>query len=108
MYEEANALLLSGDTAMVCTFTIPSSFCFSIVWVTVSITNASLLFFIMYNSSPFGETINFVGELTFSMVFNTEEELLEDPLLIKTPIVRFEKESSVGFTPEIWMNWEIG
>lgn len=42
------------------------------------------------------------------MVFNTEEEILEDPLLIKTPIVRFGKLSSVGYIPDTWQSWEIG
>jgi len=40
------------------------------------------------------------------MVFNAEEELLEDPLLLKTPIVRNGKEATVGFQPEIWKYWE--
>ncbi|MDX1700502.1 MAG: ArsC/Spx/MgsR family protein [Melioribacteraceae bacterium] len=39
------------------------------------------------------------------MVFNTEEELLEDPLLLKTPIVRFGRESSVGYKPDAWKEW---
>ena len=39
------------------------------------------------------------------MIFDIEEELLEDPLLIKTPIVRFGKKSSVGYNPEIWKIW---
>lgn len=40
------------------------------------------------------------------MVFNTEDELLEDPLLLKTPIVRNGKQSTVGYEPDIWKNWE--
>lgn len=40
------------------------------------------------------------------MVFNIEEELLEDPLLLKTPIVRFGREATVGYEPEIWKSWE--
>lgn len=39
------------------------------------------------------------------MVFNIEEELLNDPLLIKTPIVRNGSLSTVGYTPEIWLEW---
>lgn len=39
------------------------------------------------------------------MVFNTEEELLEDPLLIKTPIVRHGNEATVGYQPEVWKEW---
>lgn len=39
------------------------------------------------------------------MVFNLEEELLADPLLLKTPIVRNGKEVTVGYKPEVWKNW---
>lgn len=41
------------------------------------------------------------------MIFNIEEELLEDPLLIKTPIVRNGKLVTVGYKPEIWNSWLI-
>lgn len=36
------------------------------------------------------------------MVFNTEEELLEDPLLFKTPIVRSNRKVAIGYQPDIW------
>ena len=39
------------------------------------------------------------------MVFNLEEELLEDPLLLKTPIVRNGKLATIGYQPDIWKNW---
>lgn len=39
------------------------------------------------------------------MVFNIEEELLNDPLLLKTPIVRNGKEVTIGYCPEIWKVW---
>jgi arsenate reductase-like glutaredoxin family protein len=39
------------------------------------------------------------------MVFNTEEELLDDPLLFKTPIVRNGKLSTIGYAPHIWKEW---
>lgn len=39
------------------------------------------------------------------MVFDIEEELLTDPLLLKTPIVRNGKEATLGYQPEIWKNW---
>jgi arsenate reductase-like glutaredoxin family protein len=42
------------------------------------------------------------------MVFNIEEELLEDPLLFKTPVVRNGKEVTVGFEPEVWKRWLNG
>ena len=39
------------------------------------------------------------------MVYNIEEELLNDSLLLKTPIVRNGKEVTVGFEPEVWKMW---
>ncbi len=39
------------------------------------------------------------------MVYNLEEELLNDPLLLKTPIVKNGKEVTVGYEPEIWEKW---
>lgn len=34
------------------------------------------------------------------------EKLLEDPYLIKTPVVRNGKQATVGFQPDIWKSWE--
>jgi arsenate reductase len=34
------------------------------------------------------------------------EILLENPKLIKTPIVRNGQKATLGFTPEIWETWE--
>lgn len=42
------------------------------------------------------------------MVFDIEEELLSDPLLLKTPIVRNERSVAVGYKPEVWKDWIIG
>jgi len=39
------------------------------------------------------------------MVFDIETELLEDYLLVKTPIVRNGNLSTVGYQPEIWKEW---
>ena len=39
------------------------------------------------------------------MKFNLEEELLEDPLLLKTPIVRYGQNVSVGYEPDVWKGW---
>ncbi len=39
------------------------------------------------------------------MRFNIEEELLNDPLLLKTPIVRNGSNATVGYEPEIWKKW---
>ena len=41
------------------------------------------------------------------MVFNVEDELLEDPLLFKTPIVRYKGEATVGYSPEDWKKWSL-
>ena len=34
-----------------------------------------------------------------------EKTLLEDPLLLKTPIVRHGKDATVGYAPETWAGW---
>ena len=34
------------------------------------------------------------------------EKLLEDPRLLRTPIVRNGKEATVGYCPDIWKTWE--
>lgn len=39
------------------------------------------------------------------MVFDIEEELLSDPLLLKTPIVRNERLVTIGYLPDVWKNW---
>lgn len=40
------------------------------------------------------------------LVHNVEEELLSDPLLFKTPIVRNGSKATVGYRPEVWKEWE--
>jgi len=39
------------------------------------------------------------------MVFNLEEELLNDPLLFKTPLVRNGAKVTLGYEPDIWKEW---
>ena len=39
------------------------------------------------------------------MVYDIETELLEDSLLLKTPVVRNGRLTTVGFQPEVWLNW---
>jgi arsenate reductase-like glutaredoxin family protein len=39
------------------------------------------------------------------MVYDIEEELLNDPLLFKMPLVRNGKLVTVGYEPEIWKEW---
>lgn len=39
------------------------------------------------------------------MKFDIEEELLKDALLFKTPIVRYGREVTLGYQPEVWKKW---
>lgn len=39
------------------------------------------------------------------MNFDLESELLNDPLLFKTPITRLANEAAIGNTPEKWKKW---
>lgn len=34
------------------------------------------------------------------------EKLLENPKLLKTPIVRNGRQATVGYQPEVWKSWE--
>ena len=36
---------------------------------------------------------------------DVEKELLEHPLLLKTPVVRSGASASVGYVPEVWKEW---
>jgi arsenate reductase (glutaredoxin) len=38
-------------------------------------------------------------------VFNLENELLEDALLFRTPIVRNGRLVTLGYQPEVWLDW---
>jgi arsenate reductase-like glutaredoxin family protein len=35
-----------------------------------------------------------------------EQALLDDPLLLRTPIVRNGKEATIGYAPEVWATWK--
>lgn len=35
-----------------------------------------------------------------------EGKLLENPILIKTPIVRNAKLATIGYQPDVWKNWD--
>lgn len=39
------------------------------------------------------------------MVFSIEEELLNDPLLFKMPVIRNGRLVSIGYQPDIWKKW---
>lgn len=40
------------------------------------------------------------------LTHNVEEELLNHPLLFKTPIVRNGAKATVGYMPEVWKEWK--
>jgi arsenate reductase-like glutaredoxin family protein len=40
------------------------------------------------------------------LTHDPEEELLTDPLLFKTPIVRNGQKATVGYAPDIWKGWK--
>jgi len=40
------------------------------------------------------------------MVHDIETEILEHPLLLKTPIVRNGRQATVGYQPEVWKQWQ--
>jgi len=42
------------------------------------------------------------------MKFDIVRELLEDPLLFKTPIVRFGHKVTIGYAPDVWEEWVKG
>lgn len=35
-----------------------------------------------------------------------EDKVFEDPMLMKTPVVRNGKQATVGYCPEVWAAWE--
>jgi arsenate reductase len=39
------------------------------------------------------------------MKFDIAEELLDDPLLLRTPIVRYGHDVTVGHRPDLWQEW---
>jgi arsenate reductase (glutaredoxin) len=39
------------------------------------------------------------------MVFDPASKILENPLILKTPITRFGREVSVGYEPDKWIKW---
>ena len=39
------------------------------------------------------------------MEFDPEEEVLENPLLLKTPVVRRGREATLGLEPDTWKRW---
>jgi arsenate reductase-like glutaredoxin family protein len=39
------------------------------------------------------------------LTHNVEEELLNHPLLLRTPIIRDSRKATVGYVPEVWKEW---
>jgi len=39
------------------------------------------------------------------MVFDIEEELLNDSLLLKTPVLRIENRVTIGYRPDVWKGY---
>jgi arsenate reductase-like glutaredoxin family protein len=59
---------------------------------------------------PSEELIDIEGEQfkkrNFSyMIYNIDEELLNDPLLLKMPVIRNGNFITAGYKPEIWKEW---
>ena len=46
------------------------------------------------------------GNLTRRTVQEKLQKVLENPSVIKTPVVRNGKLSTLGYQPEIWKNWK--
>ena len=44
--------------------------------------------------------------LAFMSPSRIPKVLLEDSLLVKTPVVRYGSHATLGFTPEVWKGWE--
>jgi arsenate reductase (glutaredoxin) len=40
------------------------------------------------------------------LIHDIEEEILKDPLLLRTPIVRNGREATAGYQPESWKAWK--
>ena len=39
------------------------------------------------------------------MEFDVQEEVLENPLLLKTPVCRNGKDATIGHEPDVWQAW---
>jgi len=39
------------------------------------------------------------------MVYDKEAALLENPLLLKTPVIRDGRKATVGYVPDVWKSW---
>ena len=57
---------------------------------------------------PLVDTENPVAALVQYLAYESDkvEKLLENPKLLRTPIVRNGKQATVGYQPEVWKTWE--
>ncbi len=39
------------------------------------------------------------------MKFDLQEKLLEEPLILKMPIVRLKQKATLGYQPDVWKEW---
>ena len=45
------------------------------------------------------------GEFKYIASEDKLEKILENPQIIKTPVVRNGKQSTLGYMPEVWKSW---
>lgn len=50
------------------------------------------------NSAKYKKKLQFLN-------FDAEEEIAEDPSILKTPIVRNGKKATIGYAVEVWTKW---
>lgn len=53
-----------------------------------------------------GKDKNLLALIRYMSEEDKLEKVLENPQLIKTPIVRNGKQSTIGYQPEVWKTWE--
>lgn len=52
-----------------------------------------------------GKDKNLLALIKYTAEEDRLEKLLENPQVIKTPVVRNGKQSTIGYMPEIWKTW---
>lgn len=53
-----------------------------------------------------GKDKNLLALLKYMSEEDKLEKVLENPQVIKTPIVRNGRQSTIGYQPEVWKSWE--
>jgi arsenate reductase-like glutaredoxin family protein len=66
-----------------------------------SVLNAVGLDALIDEKAPGSELVRYLASKEAKI-----EKLLEEPSLIKTPVVRNGRQATVGFCPDIWKTWE--